>query len=122
VRIPKATTEVLLDGAARGSGRTRAPARSATAAPTYSIGRHAWPSLCALWTERGRREGKIAGIRRHHGAEPSPAAAPRVGPEKEGGKNGIRVQGEEAGRRVFCSCEDDGRPSIGIGRPGAVGS
>ena len=50
------------------------------------------------------------------------AMAPRVGPEKEGGKNGIRVQGEEAGRRVFCSCEDDGRPSIGIGRPGAVGS
>ena len=30
---PKGTTVVLLDGAARGSGRTRAPARGATAEP-----------------------------------------------------------------------------------------
>ena len=30
---PKDTTEVPLDGAARGSGRTRAPARGATVAP-----------------------------------------------------------------------------------------
>ena len=33
-----------------------------------------------------------------------------------------RVLQGECGRRVFCSCEDDGRPSIGNGRPGAVGS
>ena len=34
----------------------------------------------------------------------------------------LGFRGEEAGRWVFCSCEDDGRPSIGNGRPGAVGS
>ena len=42
---PKGTTEVPLDGAARGSGRTRAPARGATAAP---------PSLALVRTRRPR--------------------------------------------------------------------
>ena len=45
VWAPKGTTEVPLDGAARGSGRTRAPARGATAAP---------PSLALVRTRRPR--------------------------------------------------------------------
>jgi hypothetical protein len=61
----KGTITVPLDGAARGSGRTRAPARGAVAAPpppssaSHGAGTAAYvPSVKESWRRRGKRERK----------------------------------------------------------------
>ena len=54
---PKGTTVVPLDGAARGSGLTRAPARGATAEPPSPVSRPLQALGCALLLA-GMRERK----------------------------------------------------------------
>ena len=92
-RDPKGTTEVPLDGAARGFGRTHAPARGAIVAPPATI-----PTLGSGPGKQGKEEkgpqhplshGRARGRRRgwRAAAAPPPPAPPRAATAGDSDRN-----------------------------------
>ena len=129
VRAPKGTTEVPLDGAACGSGRTRAPARGATAAP---------PSLALVRTRRPRllrcaarrTEQHMRAVRPGHGCS-VPRWPVRTARRDERRRRRQHERGERRNEiRVlrggaasgFCLGEIAGQPSDCDRRSGSAGS
>jgi len=89
-RVPKGTTEVPLDGTARGSGRTHAPARGAIVAPPATI-----PTLGSGPRKQGEEEKGLQHLLSHgrargrrggwRAAAAPPQAAAGGGSDQKGG-------------------------------------